>query len=118
MQNYQNLNAHEVAQELSLVQQELSSWRARDLKQNMARGKPGRAQLDMSSGILTVLTEPEQCVSDGVDARNYGELAGLPAARRYWADVLGCRAEETIVGGNASLNLMYDLISKAYTLLL
>lgn len=115
MQNYQNLNAHEVAQELSLVQQELSSWRARDLKLNMARGKPGRAQLDMSSGILTVLTEPEQCVSDGVDARNYGELAGLPAARRYWADVLGCRAEETIVGGNASLNLMYDLISKAYT---
>ena len=44
-----------------------------------------------------------------------GELAGLPAARRYWADVLGCRMEETIAGGSASLTLMYDLISKAYT---
>ena len=115
MQNYQNLNAHEVAQELSLVQQELSSWRARDLKLNMARGKPGRAQLDMSSGILTVLTEPEQCVSDGVDARNYGELAGLPAARRYWADVLGCKADQVFVGGAASLNMMFDVVSRAYT---
>ena len=69
----------------------------------------------MVSDILTVLTRPEQCLSDGIDARNYGELAGLPAARRYWAGVLGCRMEETIAGGNASLTLMYDLISKAYS---
>ena len=61
------------------------------------------------------MTRPEQCLSDGIDARNYGELAGLPAARRYWAGVLGCRMEETIAGGNASLTLMYDLISKAYS---
>ena len=115
MQSYQNLNSTGLEQELRQVQQELDAWKARGLKLNMARGKPGRAQLDMVSDILTVLTQPEQCISDGIDARNYGELAGLPAARRYWADVLGCRMEETIAGGSASLTLMYDLISKAYT---
>ena len=115
MQSYQNLNSTGLEQELRQVQQELDAWKARGLKLNMARGKPGRAQLDMVSDILTVLTQPEQCISDGIDARNYGELAGLPAARRYWADVLGCRMDETIAGGSASLTLMYDLISKAYT---
>ena len=81
----------------------------------MSRGKPGKAQLDLVSGILTVLNDPAQCVVDGLDVRNYGELAGLPCAKRYFADVLGCKAEECFVGGNASLTLMYDTISKAFT---
>lgn len=80
MQPYQNLNSAGLAQELRQVRQDLDAWKARGLKLNMARGKPGRAQLDMVSDILTVLTRPEQCLSDGIDARNYGELAGLPAA--------------------------------------
>ena len=47
----------------------------------------------MVSGLLTVLQTPEDCYDDGVDAR-YGELAGIPSARRYWADVLGCKADQ------------------------
>lgn len=62
------------------MRQDLDAWKARGLKLNMARGKPGRAQLDMVSDILTVLTRPEQCLSDGIDARNYGEL-GRSACR-------------------------------------
>ncbi len=90
-------------------------WKAKNLKLNMARGKPSAAQLDMVSDILTVLTDPRDCIVDGMDARNYGELGGLPCAKAYWADMLGCKAEEIFVGGSASLTLMYDLISKAYS---
>ena len=115
MTAYPKMTAEEWKAEYAEVTREYEELKARGLNLNMARGKPGRAQLDMVSDILTVLTQPEQCISDGIDARNYGELAGLPAARRYWADVLGCRMEETIAGGSASLTLMYDLISKAYT---
>ena len=50
-----------------------------------------------------------------MDARNYGELAGLPCAKKYFADVLGCKPEECYIGGNASLTLMYDTIAKAHT---
>lgn len=89
--------------------------KAQGLKLNMARGKPATAQLDLVSDLLTVLQTPEDCYDGSVDARNYGELAGLPCARAYWADMLDCKPEETFVGGCSSLSLMYDVISRAYT---
>ena len=88
---------------------------ARNLKLNMARGKPGTEQLNMVSEILTELTDPKDCVSDGIDVRNYGELSGLPAAKRLFAEILGCRPEQCFIGGSASLQLMYDTVAKAYT---
>ena len=90
-------------------------WKAKNLKLNMARGKPSSAQLDLVSDILNVLIDPKECFVDGMDSRNYGELGGLPCAKQYWADVLGCQTAEVFVGGSASLTLMYDLISKAYS---
>ena len=86
-----------------------------NLKLDMSRGKPSKLQLDLVSDMLTVLTDPQQCMINGVDSRNYGDLAGLPCAREYWADVLGCKPSQTFVGGNASLSLMHDLIVRAYT---
>ena len=85
------------------------------LKLDMSRGKPSKLQLDLVSDMLTVLTDPAECIIDGEDARNYGNLAGLRCAREYWADMLGCKPEQTFVGGNASLHLMHSLISWAYT---
>lgn len=85
------------------------------LKLDMSRGKPSKLQLDLVSDMLTVLTDSQQCMINGVDCRNYGDLAGLPCAREYWADVLGCKPSQTFVGGNASLSLMHDLIVRAYT---
>ena len=102
-----------VAYEAALAQFE--SWKSKNLKLNMARGKPSSAQLDLVSDILTILDNAADCKVDGMDARNYGELGGLPCAKAYWADVLGCKVNEVFVGGSASLTLMYDLISKAYT---
>ena len=112
---YSEMPRSELMHEQELCMAELEALKAQGLKLNMARGKPGREQLDMVSDILTVLTDADDCFSDGVDARNYGELAGLKEARELFAGILGCKAEECIVGGNSSLQLMYDAVSKAYT---
>jgi len=85
------------------------------LKLNMARGKPGKEQLDLVSGILTVLSDPADCECDGIDVRNYGNLSGLPAAKALFAEILDCKPEQCFIGGSASLQLMYDLIAKAWT---
>ena len=81
----------------------------------MARGKPSKAQLDMVSDILTVLNAPKQCVVNGTDVRNYGDLTGIAPAKKLFAELLGCQPEECFIGGSASLTLMYDTISKAFT---
>lgn len=112
---YKDMSADEIRAEYSAVSKEYEELKGNGLKLNMARGKPSKQQLDMVSDILTILVKPEDCVSDGIDARNYGEVSGLPAAKRLFADILGCRPEECFIGGNASLTLMYDTISKAYT---
>ena len=112
---YRDWTKAELAAEKTAVTAHFDDLKAQALKLNMARGKPGKEQLDLVSDILTVLQTPEDCQVDGIDARNYGELTGLPSSKALWADILGCKPEECFIGGNASLTLMYDTISKAYT---
>ena len=113
--DYMALSAAEWQQEYDKMSAEYEGWKAKGLKLNMARGKPSKQQLDLVSGILTALTSAEECVDSGVDARNYGELKGLESARALFAEILGCKTSQVFAGGNSSLQLMYDTVSKAYT---
>lgn len=115
MLNYGACTKEELRQEYVLVKSNYDKLKMQGLKLNMARGKPSKDQLDLVSDILDVITSNDDLNCNGIDSRNYGELAGLPAAREYWADVLGCKPQQTFVGGASSLTLMYDFISKAYT---
>jgi aspartate/methionine/tyrosine aminotransferase len=116
MTSYRKMTREEMQTEYASVARDFSSLKSRGLQLNMARGKPGKEQLDMvSEGLFHVFAAPEDFVSGGVDCRNYGELFGLASARRLFADVLGCKPEQVFMGGNASLQLMYDTISKAVT---
>ena len=112
---YAARTADELKAEYTLVKTHFDDLKAKALKLNMARGKPGKEQLDLVSDILTVLQTPEDCVVDGLDVRNYGELSGINAAKKLFAELLGCKPEECFIGGNASLTLMYDTIAKAHT---
>ena len=115
MTPYSCMNKEELEQEYQRVLADFERCKAQGLNLNMARGKPAKAQLDLVSGILSEVQSAEDCFDDGIDPRNYGELAGLPSARAYWADVLDCRPEQIFVGGVASLNLMFDLVSRAFS---
>ena len=115
MKAYSRMTPAEREREYESLQETYQALQARKLSLNMARGKPGKEQLDLVSGIFQRMLTPEEYFSDGEDVRNYGSLAGLPAARRLFADILGCKPEQVFVGGNASLQLMYDTITKAYT---
>ena len=101
--------------EYAAVRAAYEQQKALGLNLNMARGKPGREQLDMVMDIFDVLKTPQDYIVDGLETRNYGEVAGVPAARALFAELLGCKASQVFVGGNASLQLMYDAVSKAFT---
>ena len=115
MKKYAEMTLQERQAEYAAVKAAYEQQKALGLKLNMARGKPGRDQLDLVTDIFGVLIKPEDFVSDGIETRNYGEVAGIPAAKALFADILGCKPEQVFVGGNASLQLMYDAVSKAFT---
>lgn len=112
---YTNMSSAELEQEYQNVKLHFETCKQKNLKLNMARGKPAKKQLDAVSEILTAVITPEDCVVDGVDTRNYGELSGLKCAKEYWADILDCKPSQIFVGGTSSLNFMFDVISRAYS---
>ena len=115
MKPYAQLTQAERGQEYARLQQEFNALKAKGLSLNMARGKPGKAQLDLVSDLFGLMQRPEDYVSGGIDVRNYGEMSGIPAARKLFAEILDCKPEQVFVGGNSSLQLMYDTVARAYT---
>ena len=106
-------------EELRDLQEQLNSKyvdaKGKGLALNMARGKPSPAQLDMVMDFLDVLDSKSVMTSeDGVDTRNYGEMDGIPEAKKLMADIMDTQPENVIVCGNASLNIMYDTFSRAF----
>ena len=115
MKPYAQLSPEERRGEYARLRTEFDALKARGLSLNMARGKPSKVQVDLINDMFQLMQDPQDYISDGIDVRNYGELSGLPAAKALFADILGCRPEQVFVGGNSSLQLMYDTVSKGYT---
>lgn len=92
------------------------AFQRQGLNLSMARGKPGMDQLDLSMKMLDILnSKADMLSSNGDDCRNYGIADGLPEMRQLFADMMEVDAKNVIVGGNSSLNMMFDSISCAMT---
>ena len=111
MANYFEMTRDELTAEKAALEEKYKKFQAMGLKLNMARGKPGPHQMDLAMGLLQMT---DYTTDAGTDARNYGDLEGLHEARELFGDVMGVKPEEVFVGGNSSLQIMYNLISMGY----
>lgn len=90
-----------------------NGYKSKGLSINMTRGKPCPEQLDMSEDMLKVISGNKDCFTDkGFDCRNYGLVDGLDDAKRIFSPIIGVPWDQIIVGGNSSLNLMYDAMAR------
>ncbi len=108
MRLYKEMTPDEIREELSGLMKAYRQASALDLKLNMMRGKPAKDQLDLSEGLLHVLENGDECVTDGIETRNYGVPEGIPSARKLFGELLGMPAKNVLVGGNSDLNMIYD----------
>lgn len=114
MKNFQEMNPQERLGEKQHQLEKYQRYQTMDLRLNMTRGKPGEDQLELSMPLLDILTGTSDCRdSNGIDCRNYGELAGIMEARELFGAFLGVAPEETIVIGSSSLTFMYDCLARA-----
>ena len=111
---YLQMSREELEKQFSRIETEYNKIKSEGLSLDLSRGKPGREQLDLMTDMLTCISRDEDCFSEnGTDCRNYGVLDGLPEAKRLFGELLGIDEKNIIVGGNSSLNLMYDAIARA-----
>ncbi len=116
MQPYAEMSTEELQalrKELRTVYKE---FQGRDLQLNMSRGKPSQEQLDLSAGIMDVMSSDSDLIcDDGTDCRNYGVLTGIPEAKELIGDMMEVNPNNIIIYGNSSLNVMFDSISRSMT---
>ena len=116
MEYYSQQSKEDLLALKSELEAKFEKKKACGLQLDMSRGKPSTSQLDISLGLLDVLTSKSGFLaSDGIDCRNYGGLDGIPEAKQLMAEMMGTAPEHVIVFGNASLSIMYDSISRSYT---
>ena len=114
MIDFLSLNQTELKDMLIDLQKRYEEYKNKRLKLDMSRGKPCSEQLDLSMEMLDCVSSGEAVkASDGLDCRNYGGVDGIPEAKKLFADMLEVSTSEIIVGGNSSLNMMYDTIARA-----
>ena len=113
MQDYFAMSREALQNEREALLDVYGQYKARGLKLDMSRGKPSPAQLDLSMPMLDI---KDYMGETGIDSRNYGNLEGMPEARRFFAEMLGAQPDEVIVGGNSSLNMMYSMIELGWRL--
>jgi len=107
MADYFAMSTEALLEEQQLLRAEFLKYKNMGLQLNMARGKPGTEQLDLSKEMLKM---DNYIGEDGFDARNYGLLEGMPEARRFFAELLNVDKDEVVVGGNSALQMIYYMI--------
>lgn len=116
MSEYINLSKAELAEQFALVKAEYKRLRSLHLSLDMSRGKPGFDNMDLSEKMFDLVGNDTGFKNiSGIDCRNYGGLDGLAELKNLFAELLGLAPDQIIVGGNSSLNMMFDTIAQAMT---
>ena len=116
MTAYKDLSVEELQSLKKELEAQFAEIKAKNLKLDMSRGKPSKAQLDLSMGMMDVLSSDANLTcEEGVDCRNYGVLDGINEAKQLLSDMSEVPKENIVIFGNSSLNVMYDTISRSMT---
>ena len=112
--NYLELSKAQLLSCQSELQKKYENYVNEKLKLDMSRGKPSKAQLDLSMPMLDVInSSSDMTTENGTDVRNYGLLDGIPEAKKLMGDMMDADPSQVIVWGNSSLNIMYDCVARS-----
>ena len=114
MTAYKDLSKDELKALKKELTRKFEEVKAKGLKLDMSRGKPSTEQLNLSMGMMDVLTSSSDLVcEEGVDCRNYGVLDGIREAKQLLADMMEVPKDNIVIFGNSSLNVMYDTVARS-----
>lgn len=114
MKAYKEMSKEELLAEKETLEAAYKEYQSRNLSLDMSRGKPSQDQLDLSMDFMDILNSHSVLKSEeGVDCRNYGILDGIKEAKELMASLVDAKADQVIIYGNSSLNVMYDTVARS-----
>ena len=114
--DYDALSKEQLKEEFLRLKGQYEEFKSRNLSLDMSRGKPSFDQLEISDDFFNLVNKTKGFKTEnGTDCRNYGLLDGIPELKRLFGEMLGVPSENVIVGGNSSLNMMFDTIAQGMT---
>ena len=116
MTPYKELSREQLQAMKADLEKQFEEVKAKGLNLDMSRGKPSKKQLELAMDMLEELksTDKLKCET-GIDCRNYGLLDGIPEARRLLGAMTEVSADQIVIFGNSSLNVMFDTVSRSMT---
>lgn len=112
MESFRTKSKEELQALKEEIDKKYQEWKDMNLSLDMSRGKPAPSQIDYSNKMLETMTDFH--TEAGMDVRNYGVLDGIPDMKQLFSELLDIPADQLVVGGNASLNLMFDAVMRLY----
>lgn len=114
--NYCTASREELEKEFCRIKKEYDEFCDRKMSLDMSRGKPNPEQMDVSSELFSCVSIERGFQNEtGIDCRNYGGLDGLSELKKLFSQLMGVDTSQIIVGGNSSLNMMFDTVAQAMT---
>ena len=110
--NYKDKDHSQLEKELESERKAYRKLAKKDVSVDMTRGRPCKEQLQIAMPMLENAAKCDFGMS-GIDARNYGEPAGLKQARDLFGNLLGVKGEDVIVCDGSSLDIMYNVVQFA-----
>lgn len=110
--DYKSYSKEQLAEELKVLEKEYEAIKEKKLSLNMARGIPSQDQLNLSLDMQDILDSKSNYVTEsGVNTLSYGTFDGIEECKKLMADMMSVEPSMVMVGGNSSLNMMFDTIS-------
>jgi len=110
--NYKTLSKKQLVAEKANLEIQFNQFKKMNLSLDMSRGKPNSQQLDITAKVFkNIDCYSKRVYEDNFDLGNYGLLEGTKAAKTLFSQLLEIEVDNLIIGGNSSLNLMYDMFS-------
>jgi len=111
--NYSLMSAEELSKLKETLSSEYNSYKSANISLDLSRGKPNSEQLDLSNELLVSSVDEKFYISEnGFDCRNYGLGEGIPEMKRIFSELFNIPEKNIVVGGNSSLNMMFDNIAR------
>ena len=113
--SYKTIDKSHLAALLSAERAVYDGYKKEGISLAMSRGIPNTAMIELAAEKFSKIdVYTDRIHKDGADIGTYnqGLIAGITEMKDLFSDILDVRNENLIIGGNSSLNLMYDLITQ------